>query len=221
MRPLVVLTDHLQELLGAHRENRSVDRPRRRRRDSRAAARVQPPDRSPARAGRRLDRDDAEVPADHREFDRPDHQARTGRHDHLRFARLDQHPRHTARRVARPFALRIRASRRLQQSFAPPSRKRCTAKSLATIMYRARHADQHYVWLETTLQRMKDAAGEETQRDSMHLARHQRSQADGGAPARTGAHRPSDGACRTASCSTSASPAGWRRPAARARCSRC
>jgi len=38
------------------------------------------------------------------------------------------------------------------------------SKSLATIMYRARHADQRYVWLETTLQRMKDAAGEETQR---------------------------------------------------------
>jgi diguanylate cyclase (GGDEF)-like protein/PAS domain S-box-containing protein len=37
-------------------------------------------------------------------------------------------------------------------------------KSQATIMYRARHADQHYVWLETTLQRMKNAAGEETQR---------------------------------------------------------
>jgi diguanylate cyclase (GGDEF)-like protein/PAS domain S-box-containing protein len=37
------------------------------------------------------------------------------------------------------------------------------SKSLATIMYRARHADQHYLWLETTLQRMKDAAGEETQ----------------------------------------------------------
>jgi len=36
--------------------------------------------------------------------------------------------------------------------------------SLATIMYRARHADQHYVWLETTLQRMKNAAGEKTQR---------------------------------------------------------
>ena len=38
------------------------------------------------------------------------------------------------------------------------------SKSLATIMYRARHADQHYLWLETTLQRMKDADGEETQR---------------------------------------------------------
>ena len=37
-------------------------------------------------------------------------------------------------------------------------------KSLATIMYRARHADQHHVWLETTLQRMKDATGEDTQR---------------------------------------------------------
>ncbi len=38
------------------------------------------------------------------------------------------------------------------------------SKSVTTIMYRARHADQHYVWLETTLQRMKDSAGEETQR---------------------------------------------------------
>ncbi|MGH8851447.1 MAG: putative bifunctional diguanylate cyclase/phosphodiesterase, partial [Casimicrobiaceae bacterium] len=37
-------------------------------------------------------------------------------------------------------------------------------KSLETVMYRARHADQHYIWLETTLQTMKNAAGEETQR---------------------------------------------------------
>ncbi len=37
-------------------------------------------------------------------------------------------------------------------------------RSLATIVYRARHADQHYVWLETTLQRMKNADGEDTQR---------------------------------------------------------
>jgi diguanylate cyclase (GGDEF)-like protein/PAS domain S-box-containing protein len=37
-------------------------------------------------------------------------------------------------------------------------------KLLATIIYRARHADQHYVWLETTLQRMKNSAGEDTQR---------------------------------------------------------
>ena len=29
------------------------------------------------------------------------------------------------------------------------------SKSVTTIMYRARHADQHYVWLETTLQRMR------------------------------------------------------------------
>ena len=37
-------------------------------------------------------------------------------------------------------------------------------KTLAAIVYRARHADQHYVWLETTLQQMKDAAGEDTDR---------------------------------------------------------
>jgi diguanylate cyclase (GGDEF)-like protein/PAS domain S-box-containing protein len=36
------------------------------------------------------------------------------------------------------------------------------AKALPTIIYRMRHADQHYVWFETTLRQMKGAAGEET-----------------------------------------------------------
>jgi diguanylate cyclase (GGDEF)-like protein/PAS domain S-box-containing protein len=36
-------------------------------------------------------------------------------------------------------------------------------KSLPTIIYRARHIDQHYVWFETTLRLMKTATGEETQ----------------------------------------------------------
>jgi diguanylate cyclase (GGDEF)-like protein/PAS domain S-box-containing protein len=37
------------------------------------------------------------------------------------------------------------------------------ADALPTIIYRARHADQRYVWLETTLRLMKGATGEETQ----------------------------------------------------------
>ena len=36
--------------------------------------------------------------------------------------------------------------------------------ALPTIIYRVRHADQHYVWFETTLRVMKSAAGEETQK---------------------------------------------------------
>ena len=35
-------------------------------------------------------------------------------------------------------------------------------KALPTIIYRMRHADQHYVWFETTLRQMNDAAGEQT-----------------------------------------------------------
>jgi diguanylate cyclase (GGDEF)-like protein/PAS domain S-box-containing protein len=35
-------------------------------------------------------------------------------------------------------------------------------KELRTVIYRARHADQHYVWFETTLRLMKSATGEET-----------------------------------------------------------
>jgi diguanylate cyclase (GGDEF)-like protein/PAS domain S-box-containing protein len=38
------------------------------------------------------------------------------------------------------------------------------AKTVPTIIYRMRHLDQHYVWFETTLREMKDAAGEETMR---------------------------------------------------------
>jgi diguanylate cyclase (GGDEF)-like protein/PAS domain S-box-containing protein len=37
------------------------------------------------------------------------------------------------------------------------------AKALPTIIYRARHVDQHYVWFETTLRLMKSTTGEETQ----------------------------------------------------------
>src|SRR5262249_51017028 len=36
-------------------------------------------------------------------------------------------------------------------------------KALPTIMYRARHVEQHYVWFETTLRLMKSATGEDTQ----------------------------------------------------------
>jgi len=36
--------------------------------------------------------------------------------------------------------------------------------ALPTIIYRARHVDQHYVWLETTLRLMKSATGAETQK---------------------------------------------------------
>ncbi|HEV2978619.1 MAG TPA: EAL domain-containing protein [Casimicrobiaceae bacterium] len=36
------------------------------------------------------------------------------------------------------------------------------AKGLPTIIYRARHVDQHYVWLETTVRQMRGATGEET-----------------------------------------------------------
>jgi diguanylate cyclase (GGDEF)-like protein/PAS domain S-box-containing protein len=36
--------------------------------------------------------------------------------------------------------------------------------ALPTIIYRARHVDHHYVWLETTLRLMKSTAGEETQK---------------------------------------------------------
>ena len=36
-------------------------------------------------------------------------------------------------------------------------------KALPTIVYRARHIDQHYVWFETTLRLMKSAEGEDTQ----------------------------------------------------------
>ncbi len=35
-------------------------------------------------------------------------------------------------------------------------------KSLPTVIYRARHIDQHYVWFESTLRLMKDASGEAT-----------------------------------------------------------
>jgi diguanylate cyclase (GGDEF)-like protein len=38
------------------------------------------------------------------------------------------------------------------------------ASALPTIIYRARHRDQHYVWFETTLRLMKYATGEETQK---------------------------------------------------------
>jgi len=38
------------------------------------------------------------------------------------------------------------------------------ANALPTIIYRARHADQHYVWFETTLRLMTGATGEQTQR---------------------------------------------------------
>jgi diguanylate cyclase (GGDEF)-like protein/PAS domain S-box-containing protein len=37
-------------------------------------------------------------------------------------------------------------------------------KGLLTVMYRARHVDQHYVWFETTVREMKKATGEETGR---------------------------------------------------------
>jgi diguanylate cyclase (GGDEF)-like protein/PAS domain S-box-containing protein len=36
-------------------------------------------------------------------------------------------------------------------------------KALPTVIYRARHVDQHYVWFETTLREMKGTDGEETQ----------------------------------------------------------
>jgi diguanylate cyclase (GGDEF)-like protein/PAS domain S-box-containing protein len=36
--------------------------------------------------------------------------------------------------------------------------------ALPTIIYRARHVDQHYVWFETTLRLMKSTSGEETQK---------------------------------------------------------
>ncbi len=36
------------------------------------------------------------------------------------------------------------------------------AKTLPTVIYRTRHADQHYVWFETTLREMKGADGEQT-----------------------------------------------------------
>jgi diguanylate cyclase (GGDEF)-like protein/PAS domain S-box-containing protein len=36
--------------------------------------------------------------------------------------------------------------------------------ALPTIIYRARHADQHYVWLETTLRLMTSTTGEETRK---------------------------------------------------------
>jgi diguanylate cyclase (GGDEF)-like protein/PAS domain S-box-containing protein len=35
-------------------------------------------------------------------------------------------------------------------------------KALPTVIYRARHVDQHYVWFETTVREMKGADGEET-----------------------------------------------------------
>jgi GGDEF domain-containing protein len=35
-------------------------------------------------------------------------------------------------------------------------------KEVRAVIYRARHFDQHYVWLETTLQLMKSATGQET-----------------------------------------------------------
>jgi len=35
-------------------------------------------------------------------------------------------------------------------------------KTLRTVVYRMRHADQHYVWLESTLRLMKNATGEDT-----------------------------------------------------------
>ena len=38
------------------------------------------------------------------------------------------------------------------------------AKTLPTVIYRARHVDQHYVWFETTMRLMKDATGEETKK---------------------------------------------------------
>ncbi len=38
------------------------------------------------------------------------------------------------------------------------------AKMVPTVIYRARHADQHYVWFETTMRLMKGATGEETHR---------------------------------------------------------
>jgi diguanylate cyclase (GGDEF)-like protein/PAS domain S-box-containing protein len=37
------------------------------------------------------------------------------------------------------------------------------AKALPTIIYRARHTDQHYVWFETTLRLIGESTGEETQ----------------------------------------------------------
>ncbi len=37
------------------------------------------------------------------------------------------------------------------------------ANVLPTIIYRARHTDQHYVWFETTLRLIKESTGEETQ----------------------------------------------------------
>jgi diguanylate cyclase (GGDEF)-like protein/PAS domain S-box-containing protein len=36
------------------------------------------------------------------------------------------------------------------------------SKALRTVIFRARHADQHYLWLESTLMMMKSATGEET-----------------------------------------------------------
>jgi len=36
------------------------------------------------------------------------------------------------------------------------------AKTLPTVIYRARHLDQHYVWFETTMRLMKGAEGEDT-----------------------------------------------------------
>ncbi|HKN58388.1 MAG TPA: cache domain-containing protein, partial [Gemmatimonadaceae bacterium] len=38
------------------------------------------------------------------------------------------------------------------------------ANALPTIIYRARHVDQHYVWFETTLRLMKSNTGEETRK---------------------------------------------------------
>jgi diguanylate cyclase (GGDEF)-like protein/PAS domain S-box-containing protein len=38
------------------------------------------------------------------------------------------------------------------------------AKTLPTVIYRARHVDQHYVWFETTMRLMKGATGEETKK---------------------------------------------------------
>jgi diguanylate cyclase (GGDEF)-like protein/PAS domain S-box-containing protein len=38
------------------------------------------------------------------------------------------------------------------------------AKTLPTVIYRARHVDQHYVWFETTMRLMKGATGEETEK---------------------------------------------------------
>jgi diguanylate cyclase (GGDEF)-like protein/PAS domain S-box-containing protein len=38
------------------------------------------------------------------------------------------------------------------------------AHALPTIIYRARHVDQHYVWFETTLRLMKSTTGEETEK---------------------------------------------------------